>query len=107
MTWTVFFLNEQVQAELDSMAVDIKARFERVVLLIESYGLDKLKEPYVKHLEAGLWEMRMKGKDGIARALYVTVSGRRVIVVRVFVKKTQKTPRHEIALALKRAKEAT
>lgn len=107
MTWTVFFLNEQVQAELDSMAVDIKARFERIVALIESYGLDKLKEPYVKHLEGRLWEMRMKGKDGIARALYVTASGRRVIVVLVFVKKTQKTPRHEIELALKRAKEAT
>ena len=47
----------------------------------------------------------MKGADGIARALYVTARGKRVIVVRVFVKKTQKTPRQEIELALKRAKE--
>jgi phage-related protein len=47
----------------------------------------------------------MKGADGIARAMYVTASGKRVVVVRVFVKKTQKTPRQEIALALKRAKE--
>ena len=49
--------------------------------------------------------MRMKGKDGIARAAYVTATGRRVVVVRVFPKKTQKTPRREIELALKRAKE--
>jgi phage-related protein len=57
----------------------------------------------VKHLEGPLWEMRMKGKDGIARAVYVTASNQRV-VVRVFPKKTQKTPRREIELAHARAK---
>jgi len=49
--------------------------------------------------------MRLTGRDGIARALYVTAIGKRVIVVRAFVKKTQKTPPAEIALALRRAKE--
>jgi phage-related protein len=49
----------------------------------------------------------MKGKDGISRAIYVTARGRRVVVVRVFVKKTQKTPRREIDLALERAEEVT
>jgi len=52
-----------------------------------------------------LWEMRMKGKDGIARAAYVTATGKRVVVVHVFPKKTQKTPRREIEKALRRAKE--
>ena len=47
----------------------------------------------------------MKGRSGIARACYVTAVGKRVIVVHVFVKKTQKTPRREIELALKKAKE--
>jgi len=41
-------------------------------------------------IEGPLWEMRMTGKDGIARAIYVTAKGKRVVVVRVFVKKTQK-----------------
>jgi phage-related protein len=49
--------------------------------------------------------MRLKGKDGISRALHVTALGQRAVVVRVFVKKTQTTPNREIALALKRAKE--
>jgi phage-related protein len=49
--------------------------------------------------------MRMKGKDGISRAIYVTARGHRVAVVRVLVKKTQKIPRREIDLALERAKE--
>lgn len=47
----------------------------------------------------------MTGRDGISRALYVAATGRRVVVVRVFVKKTQKTPAREIEIALKRAKE--
>ncbi len=47
----------------------------------------------------------MKGKDGISRALYVATTGKRVVVVRAFVKKTQKTPRREIELALDRARE--
>jgi phage-related protein len=59
----------------------------------------------VKHLEGPAWEMRMNVKDGIARATYVTASGHRVVVVHVFVKKMQKTPRREIEIALRRAKE--
>jgi phage-related protein len=62
-------------------------------------------KPYIKHIEDRLWEMRLRGRDGIARALYVTASGRRVVILRVFVKKTQKTPRREIELARQRAKE--
>jgi phage-related protein len=62
-------------------------------------------EPYIKHVEGRIWEMRLRGRGGIARALYVTATGRRVVVLRVFVKKTQKTPRREIALARKRAEE--
>jgi phage-related protein len=49
--------------------------------------------------------MRLRGRDGISRALYVTVRDKRVVVVRVFLKKTRKTPRQEINLALRRAKE--
>ena len=73
--------------------------------LIQGYGLERVHEPHVKHLDERIWEMRMTGRDGIARALYVTAKGKRVVVVHVFVKKTQKTPRHDIELAQKRAKE--
>jgi len=52
-----------------------------------------------------VWEMRLTGRDGISRALYVTAVGKRVVVVRAFVKKTQKTPHAEIELALRRAAE--
>ncbi|MGO9474761.1 MAG: type II toxin-antitoxin system RelE/ParE family toxin, partial [Rhodomicrobium sp.] len=73
----------------------------------EALGLEKVGNPHVDHIEGALWEIRMKGADGIARALYVTAKGKRVVVVRVFVKKTQRTPRQEIELALNRAKDVT
>src|SRR3954465_13043910 len=105
MEWSVVFVDEGIQARLDAMPADIRASFARIVGLIQAYGLERMREPYVKHLEGRLWELRMKGKDGIARAAYVTASGRRVVVVHVFTKKTQKTPRREIRTALRRAKE--
>ena len=61
----------------------------------------------MKHLQGRLWEMRMKGRDRIARALVRDRHRRRVVVVRVFTKKTERTPRREIELALRRAKEVT
>lgn len=103
--WSVEFLSQEVRAELEALPKDIIASFLRISRLIESEGLERMREPYVKHLDDPRWEMRMKGRDGIARAADVTATGRRVVVVRVFSKKTQKTPRREIELALRRAKE--
>jgi len=94
-----------VDAELENLPADIRARFVHISRLIEEFGLENVREPHVKHLQGPLWEMRMRGRDGIARALYVAAIRRRVVVVRVFVKKTQKTPAGEIELALKRARE--
>ena len=105
MGWTVTFLTEEVKAAVDALPRDMRAGFERIVALIRSHGLERVREPYVKHLDGPLWEMRMCGKSGIARAVYVTAVGKRVVVVHVFEKKTQKTPRNEIETALKRAKE--
>lgn len=101
----VEFLDEDVKSALDGLPLDIRANFQRIVELIQSHGLERVREPYVKHLEGALWEMRMKGRGGIARAVYVTAVGKRVVVVHVFEKKTQKTPRREIEIAFKRAKE--
>ena len=105
MAWTVETLNDIVDAELGELPADMQASFVYISRLIEDFGLDRVREPHVKHVHGSLWEMRLKGRDGISRALYVTAVGRRVVVVRVFIKKTQKTPNREIELALKRAKE--
>lgn len=77
----------------------------RIGGVIEAVGFQGLPTDTVKHLEEKLWELRIRGKDGIARAVYVTTVKQRVVIVRVFVKKTQKTPKHELELARQRAKE--
>ncbi len=83
----------------------MQARLVRIADLIESHGLENLGMPYVRHIQDKLWEMRAKGKSGIARSLYVAVTGKRVVILRVFIKKTRKIPPGEIALALSRVKE--
>src|SRR6266700_3766718 len=105
MSWSIVFLNETARAELDALPREFRASFERISNLIHTFGIDRVHEPYIKHLEDRLWEMRLRGKDGIARAIYVTAIGRRVVVPRVFAKKNQKTPRREIGVARQRAKE--
>jgi phage-related protein len=105
MTWTVETLNRTVDQELAALPADSRARFSRIAELIEAVGLPHVGEPHAKHIQGPLWEIRLKGKSGIARALYVTASPERVVVLRVFTKKTRKTPNREIRLALQRAKE--
>ena len=77
----------------------------RLTELIQSFGFRGLPPGSVKHLGEKLWELRVTGRDGISRAIYVTAAGQRVIIVRVFIKKTQKTPQRELELARERAKE--
>lgn len=105
MAWTVSALNPTVDAEIEALPPDLRSRLVRLSELIERYGPQALPRSAVDHLEDGLWELRLRGRDGIARAIYVTASGRRVVIVRVFVKKTQKTPRSELKLARQRARE--
>jgi phage-related protein len=105
VAWSVQTLNRIVDAELEALPADMLARFVHIARLIEEFGVAQVREPHVKHVRGPLWEMRLKGKDGVSRALYVTAVAQRVIVVRVFIKKTQKTPAREIELALKRAKD--
>jgi phage-related protein len=105
MKWIVETLNETVDVELTALPADMRSRLTHITRLIEELGLDRIGEPHLKHLDGPLWEMRLTGRSGISRALYVVVTGRRVVIVRVFIKKTQKTPRREIDLGLSRAKD--
>jgi phage-related protein len=105
MKWTVETLNEVVDAKLEALPADMRARLARIAALIEEVGLERVGEPHVKHIEGRLWEMRLTGKSGISRAFYVAATGRRIVIVRAFVKKKQKTPRREIELALARAQD--
>lgn len=94
-----------VDAEISGLPKDMQAAFLRLAERIEAVGLERIGYPHVKHLQDKLWEMRVTGRDGIGRAVYVTAIGRRVVVVHAFVKKTQRTLRAALELAERRAKE--
>ena len=76
MTWRIETLNKTVDRDLDALPVDIRARFARICRLIATVGLERVGTPHVRHLTGPLWEMHLTGRDGIARALYVTAAGR-------------------------------
>ena len=105
MRWTVQILNAVVAAEIEALPDDMRARLGRFVSLIQEIGFEALPHDGVKHLEDKLWELRITGRDGISRAIYITASGRRVVILHAFVKKTQKTPVKDLEIARQRAKE--
>ncbi len=72
--------------------------------LLELNG-NLLREPYSKHLEDGIFELRTKVSSDITRILYFFVIGQKIILTNGFVKKSQKTPKSEIDLAKKRRNE--
>ncbi|VAX20562.1 hypothetical protein MNBD_NITROSPINAE04-2592 [hydrothermal vent metagenome] len=76
--------------------------------MLLTYGPHNVREPYVKPIKGykKLFELRAKGKSGIARVFYFTFKERKIILLHGFVKKTDKTPAREIETAAKRMKEA-
>jgi phage-related protein len=105
MRWSVETLNADVDAEIDALPPALQARLVRLMEMVETLGLERVHEPHVKHVEGKLWELRAKAAEGIARGFYVAVSGRRVVVLHVFVKKTQKTPKSALEVARQRMKQ--
>ena len=90
-----------------SIPTDVKARILRIVDMLTAQGPQHVREPYVKYIEGHrkLFEISAKGKDGIARVFYCTVSEQRIILLHGFMKKSSKTPRKEIDIAVKRMQE--
>ncbi|HEY7389040.1 MAG TPA: type II toxin-antitoxin system RelE/ParE family toxin [Bryobacteraceae bacterium] len=105
MQWSFQTFGPVVDDEIRSLPADMQARLLRFAELIVQSGFHALPRDSVKHLEGKLWELRVSGRDGIARAVYITATMRRVVVLRVFIKKTQRTPPRELEIARQRAKE--
>ena len=104
MSWTVI-LDERLESWLNDIPKDIKARIISIVDLLVEHGPQNVREPYVKHLQGKLYEIRAKGKDGIARVFYFTMTGQRIVLLHGFINKTQKTPKRELAIAVVRMTE--
>ena len=105
MPWTVETLSETVDDEIAALPRDMRAKLIHIYERIEAQGLPMVREPHVKPLRGKIWEIRVKSKNGIARALYTTAAPQRVVILRTFIKKAQKTPKREIDLAEERSKQ--
>ena len=102
--WTIQFVNERVQKDINKWPVGIYADFLRITELMVEHGADS-KMPISKALGKGLFELRCQGKEGIGRVLYCTMVNREIVLLHGFIKKTQKTPPHELEIAKRRMKE--
>ena len=106
MAWSVTFYSDRVEAELSALAPGFLARFIRLAERMEAFGPD-LGMPHTRAMGGGLFELRIKAAEGIARVFYCTVVDRRIVILHQFVKKTDKTPPKELEIARRRMKEVT
>ena len=104
MQWTLTFHNKSVESEVLALPAGFAARFIRYAERMEIYGPD-LGMPHTRAMGDGLFELRLKAAEGIARVFYCTVVNRKIVVLHSFVKKTDKTPPRELEVARRRMKE--
>jgi len=106
MSYTITYYNESVQVEIMALPVTLQARYIGLTARMMEYGAN-LGEPHTKAFGGGLFELRLKGAEGIARVFYCTLVGRRIVMLHSCVKKSQKTPVRERRIAEERMKEIT
>jgi phage-related protein len=104
--WTIVFYLEDnggnpVDDFLSALDVRTKAKFAWAIAQLRVRNI-MAREPLVKHIEGKLYELRVESQTNIFRLLYFFASGRRIVFLHGFQKKTQKTPSREIAMAVKR-----
>ena len=104
MTCSIEFFNAAVKAEITGWPAGINASFTRIAEKMVESG-QKLGLPHTRPFGDGLFKMRAKGREGIGRAFFCTLVGRRIVILHGFIKKTQQTPAKELKLARKRLKE--
>lgn len=104
MGWEIKYHDEKLQSEVLALPSGILARYvhctDRMLEFVPDLGM-----PHTRAMSAGLFELRLKSHEGIGRVFYCTLVGRKIVILHQFVKKTDKTPAKELALARKHMKE--
>jgi phage-related protein len=102
--WTIEYYSAEVEKAILNLPPGLLARYLRLADQWQEFGAN-LGMPHTRSMGDGLLELRVMGKEGIARVFYCTQTGRKIIVLHSFVKKSQKTPQKELRLARKRLQE--
>lgn len=104
MKWEFVYYSDRVQRGILGLPKALLAEFLAIKKVMQEKGAH-LGMPYTRSMGRGLFEIRLNAKDGIARVFYCTIEKYEIFILHSFVKKTQKTPDHELKLARKRLKE--
>lgn len=105
MGWTIRFAGKRVEKEFVKLKAGLQGALLEMLDTVEKFGPQRLEADERKHIRGKIWEFRVSGPDGIARALHASLKGETLLVLHIFEKKTQKTPDDAIRLAEKRLKE--
>jgi phage-related protein len=104
MAWTLSYYSPKVAATVDAWPDGVLASFNGIARMMLEHG-PNIGMPHTRAMGAGLFEVRAKGMEGIGRAFYCTVIGQRIVILHAIVKKTDKTPPHDLEIARKRQRE--
>ena len=104
MAYSITYYDINVQKQILALPATLAARYVVLSGRMSVVG-PNLGEPHTKAMGQGLFELRLKGAEGIARVFYCALVGRRIIMLHSFVKKTGKTPKRALELALNRMKD--
>jgi len=104
MSYEIAYYSETLQTEILALPSGLLGRYLALTDRMELHGAN-LGLPHTQAFGDGLFELRLKSTEGIARVFYCTLIGKRIVMLHSFVKKTQKTPLSEVRIAETRMKE--
>ncbi|NHB98003.1 type II toxin-antitoxin system RelE/ParE family toxin [Photorhabdus stackebrandtii] len=104
MKYTIDYYNDSVRADIDRWPITLRVRYAKLTERMKEFG-GSLGEPHTSAFGNGLFELRVKGGEGIGRVFFCTIVDKRIVILHSFIKKTQKTPSKERTIAEARLKE--
>ena len=104
MAWSIHYHTEAIESFVRELPAGLLARYLRLTDMMLEFGAN-LGMPHTQAMSDGLFELRVKGKEGIARVFYCTLVGQRIVMLHGFIKKSQKIPADDLQAALVRLKQ--
>ncbi len=104
MEWQIIYYNENLEQEILNLPDGLLARYFHLTDLMIEFG-SNLGLPHTKAIDKGLFELRIKSKEGLARVFFCTKIGKKIIMLHSYIKKSQKIPKRELKIAISRMQE--
>ena len=104
MSWEIIYYSNKVMDWIDVMPLGMRAYYVRITERLIKMG-PNLGMPFTRAMGDGLFELRIKAKEGISRVFYCTIKNKKIVILHGFIKKSQQTPGKELKIAKKRMKE--